>query len=69
MRLLEQIPQLDFPAPLPDTLLEVQQRFDVPQVQDIRAAVRASVEKLLPKIKPGDTVAVGVGQPRHRSHR
>ena len=61
MRLLEQIPQLDFPAPLPETLLEVQQRFDVPAVQDIRAAVRASVEKLLPKIKVGDTVVVGVG--------
>jgi len=61
MKLLEQIPALDFPAPLPETLLEVQQRFDVPQVSDIRAAVRASIEKLLPAIKAGDTVAVGVG--------
>ncbi len=61
MRLLEQIPLLDFPAPLPETLLEVQQRFDVPQVKDIRADVRTAIEKLLPAIKPGDTVAVGVG--------
>ncbi len=61
MRLLEQIPLLNFPAPLPETLLEVHQRFDVPAVTDVRAAVRAAVEHLLPQIKAGDTVAVGVG--------
>ena len=63
MNMLEQIANLDFPAPLPTELLEVEQRFDVPKVPDIAAAVNAALEQpgLLGAIKPGDTVAVGVG--------
>lgn len=63
MQLLEQIQHLRFPAPLPETLLEVHQTFDAPRVDDINLAVRKALEDggLLAKIKPGDSVAVGVG--------
>jgi len=63
MQLLDQIPQLRFPAPLPKTLLEVHQTFDAPRVPDITQATRKALEEggLLSKIKPGDSVAVGVG--------
>ena len=40
MKLLEQIQALDFPAPLPEKLLVVEQRFDAPQVADITLAAR-----------------------------
>jgi hypothetical protein len=63
MRLLEQIQQLDFPAPLPDTLLRVKQRFDAPKVDDLVEATRRALEEsgLLARMKPGATVAVGAG--------
>ncbi len=63
MKLLEQIQQLRFPASLPPMLLKVEQRFDVPKVEDIHEAVgRALVDSgMLAAIQPGETVAVGVG--------
>ena len=63
MRLLEQIEQLDFPAPLPDRLLAVEQTFDAPRVKDIHAEVGKALTEggILTQMKPGDTVAVGVG--------
>ncbi len=63
MRLLEEIKTLDFPAPLPDTLLEVDQVFDAPKVPDIPAAVSHALETsgMLAAMNAGDTVAVGVG--------
>ncbi len=63
MQLLEQIKQLDFPADLPATLLNVHQTFDAPDVGDIAAAVKRALQEdgLLAKMKPGATVAVGAG--------
>lgn len=63
MQLLEQIKHLRFPAPLPDTLLEVRQTFDAPRVDDLIGATRRALEEggLLARINPGDSVAVGVG--------
>ena len=63
MRLLEQIQALDFPAPLPQTLLHVEQRWDAPRVPDITAAAQAALEEggLLRRIEPGMSVAVGAG--------
>ncbi len=63
MKLLEQIQQLDFPAPLPEKVLAVQQRFDAPQVPDVTAATRAALENsgLLARLMTGKTVAIGVG--------
>ncbi len=63
MKLLEQIQQLDFPAPLPETLLVVEQRFDAPQVPDVAAAARKALEEsgMLAKMRPGQSVAVGAG--------
>ena len=63
MQLLDQIQHLRFPAQLPETLLEVHQTFDAPRVDDIPLAVRKALEDggLLAQIKPGDSVAVGVG--------
>ncbi len=58
-----QIQQIEFASPLPSTLLEVEQRFDAPQVDDVAAATRTALESggLLARMKPGATVAVGVG--------
>jgi hypothetical protein len=63
MKLLEQIKTLDFPAPLPDRVLVVEQRFDAPKVDDLRAATRSALEKsgLLARMAPGHTIAVGAG--------
>ncbi len=63
MNLLSQISQLDFPANLPSTLLEVEQRFDAPKVNDIAAATIAALNEsgILDRMTPGDTVAVGAG--------
>ena len=63
MKLLEQIQQLDFPAPLPEKVLAVQDRFDAPQVPDVTAATRAALENsgLLARLMTGKTVAIGVG--------
>lgn len=63
MHLLEQIKALDFPAPLPATLLAVKQHFDAPRLADLTAGVnKALVESELPaRMRPGASVAVGVG--------
>lgn len=63
MNLLTEIQKLDFPAPLPDTLLAVDQTFDAPKVPDIPAAVSAALEDsgMLGVMNEGETVAVGVG--------
>jgi len=63
MDLFAQIQQLDFPAVLPPTLLEVEQHFDAPRVADVVAATRAALEEggLLERMPAGATVAVGVG--------
>ena len=63
MRLLEQIQTLDFPAPLPATVLAVDQRFDAPKVADIPSAVSSALESsgILGGMNAGETVAVGVG--------
>lgn len=63
MRLLEQIQSLHFPAPLPATLLQVEQRFDALQVPDVAVAVTDALEQshMLDRIAPGASVAVGAG--------
>jgi len=63
MQLLEQIQDLNFPADLPKTLLAVKQTFDAPQVPDVGAAAKQALKEggLLARMKPGATVAVGVG--------
>ncbi len=63
MNLLEQIQTLDFPAPLPETLLQVEQRFNAPEVANIPAAVASALETsgMLARLSPGETVAIGVG--------
>lgn len=63
MQLLEQIKQLDFPADLPATLLNIHQSFDAPDVGDVAAAAKRALKEdgLLAAMKPGATVAVGVG--------
>ncbi|MFZ4659747.1 MAG: DUF2088 domain-containing protein [Caldilineaceae bacterium] len=63
MKLLEQIKQLDFPADLPNSLLSVKQTFHAPDVGDVGAAAKRALKEggLLARMKPGATVAVGVG--------
>lgn len=62
MRLIEQIQNLDFPAPIPTSLLTIRQRFEAPKVDDIPTDTRAAVDKLAANVmQPGDTVAVGAG--------
>lgn len=63
MKLLEQIQNLNFPAPLPDTLLSVQQIFEAPKIDDIIAGTKQALAEsgLLENMKPGASVAVGVG--------
>jgi hypothetical protein len=63
MKLLEQIQQLDFPAPLPEKMLVVEQRFDAPKVDDVAAATRRALEQsgMLERMQRGDTVAIGAG--------
>jgi hypothetical protein len=63
MDLFTQIQQIEFSAPLPATLLEVEQRFDAPKVDDLTAATRRALESsgLLARVQPGASVAVGVG--------
>lgn len=63
MKLLEQIQVLDFPAPLPEKLLVVEQRFDAPQAPDVTEAARQALESsgLLARMSAGQSVAVGAG--------
>jgi hypothetical protein len=60
---LTQIQQIEFSSPLPATLLEVEQRFDAPRVDDVVSATRTALEAggVLARMRPGATVAVGVG--------
>ncbi len=63
MNLFEQIEELRFPAPLPKTLLAVEQTFDTPRIKDIHAEVGKALSEsgILAAMKPGDTVAIGAG--------
>jgi len=63
MNLFDQIKTLNFPAPLPETLLAVEQHFDAPQVADVATATQEALHQseLLTRMQPGDSVAVGVG--------
>jgi hypothetical protein len=63
MDLLQQIEKINFPAPLPKTLLAVEQQFDASRVKDIHAEVGKALQEsgILAAMKPGDTVAVGAG--------
>lgn len=49
---------LDFPLP---RWRRIRQHFDAPRVEDVAAAVAAEMRKLDGRIRPGMTVAVGVG--------
>lgn len=55
--------QMRFKADLPEKLLEVHQNFVAPRVDDVSGAVTAALEVggLLALVRPGETVAVGVG--------
>ncbi|GBL37764.1 hypothetical protein EMGBD1_14510 [Anaerolineaceae bacterium] len=55
--------QMRFKADLPEKLLEVHQNFVAPRVDDVSGAVTAALEAggLLALVRPGETVAVGVG--------
>lgn len=61
--ILDEIKKLNFPAPLPDKVLAVHQTFDTPRVYDIHAEVGKQLREsgIMAQMKPGDTVAVGVG--------
>lgn len=63
MQLIQQIQNLDFPAPLPETLLAVKQHFDAPRVDDVAAAAQEALEtsRLLERIPPDARVALGIG--------
>ena len=60
-QLFDHIQGLDFPAPLPEKLLVVKQKFNVPKVADIEATAREEVRSLMRNAKPGATIGVGVG--------
>lgn len=62
-QLIEQVNALRFPAQLPEVLLEVEQQFEAPRLEDIPAAVRATLagSKPMQRIQPGMRVAVGAG--------
>lgn len=59
----EQIDRINFPAPLPETLLVVEQTFDAPRVEDVADATHDALLEsgLLDKMDAGGSVAVGVG--------
>lgn len=63
MRLIEQIQSMSFPAPLPATLLAVEQRFDAPRIDDVAGAVAKALRTsgLLGRVQPGATVAICAG--------
>lgn len=63
MQLLEQIQQLDFPAPLPPRMLRVRQTFETEKVEDLAGRVHEAwtESEALKRMKPGGTVGVGVG--------
>ena len=61
MQLIDQIQDLNFPTPLPSSLLAVHQTFDAPKVDDIPAETAKAVDKLAANMKPRASVAVGAG--------
>lgn len=63
MRLMEQIQELDFPAPLPPSVLHVRQTFDAQRVEDIPDRVRAAWTEsgVRDRMRPGAVVGIGVG--------
>ena len=60
---VSQVHSLHFPAEIPATLLEVEQQFDAPRVDDVPAAVRAALygSATMQRIQPGMRVAIGAG--------
>ena len=44
MNLIQEIQALDFPAPLPESVLAIDQSFDAPKVPDIPAAVSDALD-------------------------
>ncbi len=63
MTLFDQIQDLHFPAPLPETLLFTEQTFDSPRVDDVAAATRRALtaSAVLTRVQAGDSIAVGMG--------
>ncbi len=63
MQLLKQIQELNFPAPLPETLLKVRQTFNASQVEDLPGRVHEAWTEsgVYHRMQPGATVGVGVG--------
>lgn len=63
MNLFDQIQELDFPAPLPPTLLEIEQLFEAPKVDDVATTAALAVQEsgVLANMRPGASVAIGVG--------
>ncbi len=63
MQLLEQIQELNFPAPLPDKMLKVRQIFDAGKVEDVPGRVHAAWTEsgVSARMKPGAVVGLGVG--------
>ena len=58
-----QIHSLHFPAQIPTTLLEIEQNFAAPRVDDVPAAVRMALRgsAAMQRIRPGMRVAIGAG--------
>lgn len=63
MNFYEQIQRINFPAPLPHTLLKVEQRFDAPKVEHVADVTVQTLNQsgMLDVIAPNDSVAIGVG--------
>ncbi len=63
MQLLKQIQELNFPAPLPERMLQVRQTFDTRKVDDLPGRVHEAWTEsgIYGRMKPGAVVGVGVG--------
>ena len=63
MQLLEQIQNLDFPAPLPERMLRVRQTFNTSKVEDLPGRVHEAWTEsgVFNRMKSGAVVGVGVG--------
>ncbi|MEM7130158.1 MAG: DUF2088 domain-containing protein [Chloroflexota bacterium] len=61
MNLFDQIQNIEFPAPLPSSILRVKQTFEGPKVTDIPADTYSAVDQISAGMKAGESVAVGVG--------
>lgn len=62
-RMVSQVEGLNYPAPLPASLLQIEQQFDAPRVEDIPGSVRRvfRASPFVNRIQPGMQVAVGAG--------